>query len=952
MKNTDNTKWERWLVRSYKVRWPLTIIVVLVMLGSFVGGISRIKSFTSDIDSLGDTPPESTELRMFDPRSDIWFDANDPALLAYRDIEARFIAEDTILVAFTEATDPHGVFSLKSLQTVDRLTKQLRQVPYVRTVRSLVASPWIRWGTVADEEGLIVGDLFEDAPETYTENDRLERMVSILGAANASQLIGEDKVRELIGSEANQSDYLGEPRLLGNVLSEDGRSTALVVQVIRPRLPNEKLDAVFGTNTAEREAGPALHTSAVQTEALRAIRRILAAETTYDFHLSGIPVFQEHYMVVAEHDMSFVGLMFLAIAIILFVLYRRVAGVLIPLATVFLAILGMLGVILMMGDLLNSVTAMTPHMLVAIGVASAVHLITAYYRLRPQYADKHELVQAAMRFNALPVLLTSVTTVVGFLSLTTSGIFPIRQFGYSTAIGTVFAFVIAMVLVPSVLSLLPLPKQADAPSSASPDPDEKPDWSRNLARLVVRRRLQIVGGGVLLTAAAVLGVSRLQLSSDLSLMFGNDDPMIEDMVWMHDHLGGTGDLELLFTGAKTSDTAVQAADRSARINELTNQPSREFSDELARLKADDAKYRHGQIADSPKFLDSLYQFQRQLESEARDPSSPLHNITGVDSALGVIRKIHQVQNENRGAYYRVPIDADVPPEARQPTVYYDEFLEEETIIPGQSASTMIAQYYLQYENGAKPEDNLSSLITPDRRMVRVSMRVSTLASHNSLATYARLQALATEEFPELAGSIERVNSGNAVSTMEMTGTTYMQVNMITEFTRTLIVSLCLALGIITLIISLVFRSLLIGLVSMVPNLLPIMLPFGFLAYLGVALDGPAMLVAAVALGICVDDTIHFLTKYTRARARGLDTVDAISCTYREVGVAITYTSIVLACGFAMMSFATFRANVMIGILGAAMIGLAWLADFVLTPAVLSFIPYKRSKSPNTEGVLP
>lgn len=970
--------------RVYKLRWILALAIVAVAIGSFVGGVGRVAKFTKQVDSLSDEPPAKSEPRMFDPRTDIWFDSGDPALAAFRDLEARFVGEDPVLVAFT-TTEPDGVFSVKSLQTIARLTEAIKKVPYVRTVRSLTDNPWIRWGHIsagspaeprpkpepktnpeppdhsadkdteddADESddegakaemGLIVSDLFEKDPATYTQRERHERMISVLGARNSIGLIGEARVREIIGKDANLDDYIGEPRLLENVLSVDGRSTALVVQLIRPRLPDDRLDDAFGAGTIARKAGPAIHASVVQTEALHGIQALLAKDNSYDYKVTGIPVMQEHFQKIAKKDMSFIGLMFLVIGVILLIIYRRVAGFILPLLTVFISILGMLGVILLKGDLINGLTAMTPHMLVAIGVANAVHLVTAYYYLRPNYDDKHELVKATMRFNALPVFLTSATTAVGFLSLATSSIFPMRQFGYTAAIGTVFAYLLSMTLVPSILSLIKLKPIKESKKKKKAKADDDRHWSDPLADWVFAKRLPIVIAGAALAGLAAFGLTQVNLTSDMRLMFGKNDPVVTAVQWLDEKIGGTGDLEILFEGASTTDTPEVAAKRQARITELGIPKTDKEKAELARLTKLEDEYKRGRIADSAKFLVLLDKFQRRLEASADDPKSPLRIFTSFDSALGVLRKIHQVQNKNQGAFYRVPTEADVPPEARKPTIIRDEVLEEDTVIPAQTASTMVAQYYLQFENGAQPEDNLSStLITPDRRTFRVTMRTRAAGSKNTVAAYNRMLEIAKKEFPQLIGSREDVESGKALSSMSLTGNYYMQMNMISAFSNTLIVSLSLALLVITLIITLVFRSITIGLVSMIPNVLPIMLPLGALALLGVPMDGPAILVAAVGLGICVDDTVHFLTKYTRARKAGKETRAAIRQTFRDVGGALTYTSIVLVFGFSMMTFATFRPNVMIGFLGAAMIGLAWVADFILTPAVLSYIPVKDSQ---------
>jgi predicted RND superfamily exporter protein len=932
------------LARVYRFRWALTCVSLLCLVLVFRSGIQRVKGFTTQVNSLSDTPPEKSDLRMFDPRNDIWFDSQDPALRTYHEIEARFVGQDTVLIGLTEPNEPDGVFSLKSLQAIDRLSKKLKKLAYVRTVRSLVANPWIRWEDVDGETGLIISDLFEEPPETYSELERSERLVSVLGAKNAIELIGTERVLAIIGKDAKLEDHIGEPRILQNLLNPDGRSTAIAVQLLRPRFSEEKLDETFGAGTLARNVGPAIHSSAVQFEALHAIRALLKAEEAYEFHVTGGPVMREHYMQVAKHDMSFIGLMFVVIAIVLFILYRSVSGVLLPLAIVFLAIMGMLGSILFKGDLINLMTAITPHMLIAIGVASSIHLLTAYVRLRPTHDNKHELVLATLRFNMLPVFLTSLTTIVGFLSLTTSGIVPIKQFGYSTAIGTLIAFVLSMIVVPTFLSLIPLKKESKKESP----PSEKAHWSEPLARFVFKRRLSIVLVGAILIVIGGAGFYTVNLTTELRTMFGKDNPVVGDIFWIDDHVSGTGDLDMLFKGAMSSDTQLEASKRLERIAELGTPTTDEYRAELASLKTANEEYARGQIADSPEFLTLLDKFQMRLESEARKPDSPLHIVTSIDSALGVLRKMHQVQNQNLSSFYRVPVDADIPAIARAPRVYFDEVMEEEIVIPGQNASTMIGQYYLQFENGAKPEENLSEFITPDRRMFRFTMRSRSVGSVGSLKAYARIREIVETEFPQLAASVEDVEAGKAISSMEMTGNTFLQAHMITAFSRTLITSLGLAFLVITIIISLVFRSLRIGLVSMIPNILPIMLPLGFLSLLGTPMDGPAMVVAAVGLGICVDDTIHFLTKYTRAQASGLGHEAAIQKTFKEIGGALTYTSFVLGFAFAMMMFATFRANVMIGALGAIIIALAWAADLILTPAILSFLPHNKQRAHRTK----
>ena len=124
-----------------------------------------------------------------------------------------------------------------------------------------------------------------------------------------------------------------------------------------------------------------------------------------------------------------------------------------------------------------------------------------------------------------------------------------------------------------------------------------------------------------------------------------------------------------------------------------------------------------------------------------------------------------------------------------------------------------------------------------------------------------------------------------------------------------------------------------------------LIPLGAMGLLDIPLDGPAVLVVTVALGVCVDDAIHFLTKYTKNRKRGLGVVESFQATFEQVGAALTWTTVILTLSFTVLAFSNFRPNMLIGVLGATMIALAWVADLLVMPAVLSFLDGERERVP-------
>ncbi len=900
----------------YRLRWLLSAVMLASTLGLVAGGGSRVGGFFDKISAFSDDP-DAFEREPMDPRPEVFIDPDDPGLLALYDLERRYIPEDVVLVAFEEPDAPWGVFSTEALEKVARLTERLKSVPYVRNVRSLTRSPWIRTGdsTTEDDAELLLTDLFERPPSSYTDDERLRRMIAVLGAEGAASLAGEDEVRRLLGPGARFSDHVGEPRLLGGVVSEGGRTTALQVQILRPSIPVEVLDETFGSDAYAKAVAPALHAAGAQWGAFAEIQKI--AEEEGGLHLTGLPRWQRNFRDTAMRDMRFTGLMFVVIGLVMFVAFRKFSAVALPFLVVFSSIAGMMGAILLTGELLNNMTAMMPSVLAAIGVADSVHLIAAYFALRPRFGDKRTLIVEVLRRNFTPVLLTTATTAIGFASLTSSSVLPVRYFGVAGAAGALLAYLLSMTLVPALLSLLPPGKPQPGHRSEAEGPSSR---SRGWIAFTVRRRVPIVVGALVVTAMSGFGILQLHVNSDSKSYFPPGNETLDDLLWMEERLGGTTQLEIVFEGP--DDNSIEdGSDKSP-------------------------------ISVSPEFIAAFDRFERRILEEAADPSSPLSVITKTESALDVLRKMHQVQNGNLGAYYRVPTDADIPDEARLPQVIRDPVLGTTTEVPGQSAASLVAQYYLQYGNGARPTEGLSRLVAADGQGMRLSVTMQQAPSRAQLQAFDRLDALARAEFPELAGSRQEVAAGDALATMAVTGRQYLDAHMITRFSLSLVTSLSLALALISLVIGLVFRSAVIGLVSMIPNVLPLAIPLGFLGFVGAPLDAPAVIVAAIALGICVDDTIHFLSRFVEGRRAGYDVERALVHVVDESGLPLTVTTVALVLGFGVVALSDFKPNVLIGELAVAMIGLAWAADFIVTPAVLSLFGARTlgEAKPSTRAV--
>jgi len=236
---------------------------------------------------------------------------------------------------------------------------------------------------------------------------------------------------------------------------------------------------------------------------------------------------------------------------------------------------------------------------------------------------------------------------------------------------------------------------------------------------------------------------------------------------------------------------------------------------------------------------------------------------------------------------------------------------------------MISQYLLLYDS-----DDIEDFITADYDHARILVRLS---EHSSAGQAKIIDALRS--------FIEGLDAGGL--DIRITGRAVQDVNTIDALVWGQIQSLALAAAVIFLIMFLALRSLTTGALSIIPNIFPIALNFGIMGALGVPLNTATALISVVALGIAVDDTIHYLTEYNRKRAQGISVRDTLRQVTIEKGVAITATSAILTIGFGVLLFSNFTPTMNFGGLSAVIMVTAWVGDVVVLPvSVLAFCTFR------------
>ncbi|RME06404.1 MAG: hypothetical protein D6812_01685 [Deltaproteobacteria bacterium] len=248
----------------------------------------------------------------------------------------------------------------------------------------------------------------------------------------------------------------------------------------------------------------------------------------------------------------------------------------------------------------------------------------------------------------------------------------------------------------------------------------------------------------------------------------------------------------------------------------------------------------------------------------------------------------------------------------------------------------VSQYLLLFEGDDRAEEELARLINFDRSRVRVTALVKMIGSRDQEALLGRIASWMKAHCPP---GIH----------FDFSGAVKISATVMNSVVNAQIESFALALVMITGMMILMLRSWKLGLVSMIPNVLPILLTLGLMGWAAIPLNIATAMTASIAIGLAVDDTIHFLSRYQIERKRLGDPRAAIRTTLLSVGPALITTSVVLFFGFFISIFSSTRPSIHFAILAAVTIVTALLADLFLTPVCLLHLRRGRSLDAQSKG---
>ncbi len=707
---------------------------------------------------------------------DQFFPEGDKELAFFQDFIKDFETDINFFLVAVEKKD--GVFEQEFLDDFHEFSLATRNVPFIADAKSLTM---VSFPLKTPFAVTTIPAIHRDQPEKY---------------------------------EKDKKRILEDDRFVNSLINED--ATALVV-------------ALKTTDTVGLEESKIL---------VEAMDDLIAKYDFDDYHYLGPAYFQKEMveMQVREVVVSTIVSSIL-VFLVMFWLFRKPWGIAIALSSIGLGLLLFMGFMGVFGIELNLMAALYPVLMIIVGTSDVIHIMSKYIdELRKGQTRKAAII-VTIKEIGMATLLTSVTTAVGFASLMTSRIGPIKDFGLNAAVGVIIAYLTVIFFTTAILSMLRT-EQLIKLGRGQAFWERMMQWAYDYSKNNERR---IIGIGLLSLLVCIFGISLVTTNYRVESNLPRGEKISYDFKYFED----------AFAGFRPMEFAVFAQEGYA-------------ADDYAVLKE----------------IDKLEQYLQNFES-----------IRSIASITSVYKSINQMNGRNKKSAYVLP-DTE--------------------------------QKYQRYKKMADkiPDSNINVLMSRDQKKARITSRILDLGADEVQAIGAEIDQWIAE------------NTDASVVQFRQTGTSFILDKNAEYVRRNLMEGLLLAILIVGILMALLFRNWRMVLISMVPNVFPLLVAGAILGYVGIELEAGIAIIFAVIFGIAVDDSIHFLSKYKLARNKGLDMEAALHVTFMETGKAICLTSVILFFGFLVMLFSIHPPSVTVGVLISMTLVSALLADLFLIPVMI------------------
>jgi len=765
---------------------------------------------------------------------------SDKDLKYLREVSERYGAKDYLVLTYTPVlsfTNEETIINLQFLKS------KIERLEWVDSVVSVIDVP-----------------LFKNSDEPLMERLKNYKTLSY------------PKIDRVRGFE----EILNSPIYRDYVISSDGKTSGVVVYLKKDKKLNEliktknnyfNLELKGNLNSSQKKSRDIFNNeydayrnlyNQKNHQNIKEIRDVIKRYgENAQIHLGGLPMITDDMMSFVQSDIVVFGIgVFLFIIITLWLIFKKIKLVVIPLLGCAFSVGTMVGVLGLLGWKVTVISSNFIALMLILNMAMNIHVTVRYLQIKREFENfsiKEAVYEASSKM-FLPILYTVLTTICAFLSLIFSGIKPIIDFGWMMTLGLIVSMIVTFTLVPALLNVF---------SSVGDSIGEKEEKSRitnALSNFTKNNTSVIFGAALIVMILSIFGISKLEVENSFINYFDKKTEIYKGMKLIDDKLGGTTTLDVIL---KFPDSDK----KKGRDDEFS-----EWDDDNQDNKEDPAKYWF-----TRNKIDKILKVHDYLDS--------LPEIGKVMSFGSIVRVAEDLTGNKLETLETGVLYSKIPKEIR-----------EEIISP-----------YVSVKNS---EARISVRIKDSTKDLRRNDLINKIK--NELITKVGL----TKDEYKLAGVVILFN------------------NLLQSLFKSQILTLGVVMIGISLMFLILFRNLMLSFIGVVPNFMAAFFILGIIGLLGIPLDMMTITIAAITIGIAVDNSIHYIYRFKEEFKKNKNYNQTVDRCHNTVGVAILNTSITIVFGFSILVLSNFIPTIYFGIFTGIAMLLALISVLTLLPKLI------------------
>ncbi|MFT5710018.1 MAG: putative RND superfamily exporter protein [Halioglobus sp.] len=803
----------------------------------------------------------------------------DPSLEYFREISREYNSEDFVLITWQPKS---GLLEPESLEPMGMLAEELRQLPGVSSVVTVLDVPLLESPRVS------LSDITSGAPLATLSDPDTDRVLAFKELTTspiyADLLASRDGTVSAVQVNLERNEYHND------LLYQR--------QDLRKKRDEQGLSSSEEKVLAEVETAYKLETAVALARGeafVASVRSIAAQYGQYaDLFVGGLPMITADMVSFVRSDLKLFGTSILGImAAVLVVIFRRLRWVVIPLVTCLSSLVIMLGLLGALDWRMTVISSNFVAVLLIIAMSLAIHLVVRYREFDGQNpeGDLHERVLATVQTMIVPCTFTAATTIVAFASLVVSGLQPVIDFGWMMTVGIAVVLPVSFVLVPCLILAWPKGRPFKRLHTREP-------LTIHFARITDHHGGLVLAVSGLLVLLTVYGISKLVVENRFIDYFHESTEIYQGMKLLDEKLGGTIPLDIVITAPNFDDLPVVA---------VPPVPTKLGAQSMA--VAEDNSF-----AEDDGFSDDDWGdngFDVGFNSGTEESFTPSYWFS-----LAGMRELDAVHNY-----------IDSLPETGKVLSLFTIFEVVKTLIGDDIGGVELALV-----EKSLPEDIKGMMVDPYFSKAREEARITVRIMETS-------KSLHRDEFLTKVRAHLVDEIGFAPEQVHLTGMLVMYNNVLQSLFRSQILTLGAVFVAILLMFMLLFRSFWLALITLAPNLLAAGMVLGVMGLVGIPLDIMTITIAAIVLGIGVDDCIHYVHRFGKEFAADRNYRATMYRCHHSIGRALYYTTVTVVVGFSVLTLSNFKPSIYFGLLTVLAMVTAVIGALMLLPQlIIAFKP--------------